>query len=299
MGGTYQNIKNMDIKMNYINLILNTLDKFVHNFISMIPNIIIAIIFIIFTYFAARLISHVVSSLLPRMAVRSNLVIIIHKLTTIVVWFIGILIISAIVVPSVTAANLLATFGLTSVAIGLAFRNIFENFFTGIFLLLREPFSVGDFITVDSQQGYVHRISIQNTHLRKTDGTRAYVPNSKLFTSTVHVLTDTKLRREKVSCSIDFSADLEKARTTIKKAVEQCETVSKEKYIQIYVVSFSSNGIDFEIYWWTEPEPSHIRRSLDEVLTNIKKELDAEKIPMTYSTTVSVLEPLGLQKREE
>ncbi|CAM2752917.1 mechanosensitive ion channel MscS [Legionella steigerwaltii] len=284
--------------MNYLQLILKTLDKFAQNFISLIPNILIAIFFAIITYFLAKIISRILSSFLPRMAIRTNLVTIFDKLTIIVVWFIGMLIISAIVFPSVTTANIMATLGLTSVAVGLAFRNIFENFFAGILLLFREPFGIGDFIEVNSQQGYVHRISIQNTHLRKTDGTRVFVPNSKMYTSVVHVFTDTKLRREKIGCSVDFAADLEKARSVITKAVEQCETVSKDKYIQIYVVSFSSNGIDFEIYWWTEPEPNHQRRSLDEVLTSVKKALDEEKIPMTYSTPLSFVEPLIIKNKD-
>ncbi|KTC79410.1 mechanosensitive ion channel MscS [Legionella cherrii] len=283
--------------MSYLELITKTLDKFAQNLIALIPNIIVGIIFAFVTYFVAKIVSRLVSSLLPRMAIRANLVTIFHKLTLIMVWFVGILIISAIIFPSVTTANVLATLGLTSVAIGLAFRSIFENFFTGFLLLLREPFSIGDFIIVDSQQGYVYRISVQNTHLRKTDGTRVYIPNSKLYTNTVVVLTDTPLRRKKIGCSVDFGTDVEKARSVIAKALERCETVSKDKYIQIYVVSFSSNGIDFEIYWWTKPKPSDQRRSLDEVLTSIKKALDDEKIPMTYSTPLSFVEPLAIKNK--
>lgn len=285
--------------MNYLELILKTLNKFAQNFITLIPNIIAGIAFAVVTYFLAKIISRLINSLLPRMPIRANLVTIFHKLTFIVVWFVGILIISAIIFPSVTTANVLATLGLTSVAIGLAFRSIFENFFTGILILLREPFSIGDFIIVDSQQGYVYRISVQNTHLRKTDGSRVYIPNSKLYTNTVQVLTDTPLRRKKIGCSVDFGTDVEKVRSVITKAVERCETVSKDKYIQIYVVSFSSNGVDFEIYWWAKSKPSDQRRSLDEVLTSIKKALDDEKIPMTYSTSLCFNEPLLIQNKEK
>ncbi|MCE0723573.1 MULTISPECIES: mechanosensitive ion channel family protein [Legionella] len=289
--------------MNYLDLILKTLNKFAQNFIALIPNFIIAIIFAFITYFLAKLISRLVSSFLPRIAIRANLVTIFHKLTIVIVWFLGILIISAILIPSVTTANVLATLGLTSVAIGLAFKNVFENFFTGILILLREPFSIGDFIEVESGQediqGYVHRVSVQNTHLRKTDGTRIFIPNSKMYSSIVRVYTDESLRREKIVCSIDFETDIEKARSVITKAMEQCKTVSKDKYIQVYVVSFSSNGVDFAIYWWTNPEPSQQRRSLDEVLTTIKKALDEEKIPMTYSTPVSFIEPLMLHNKEK
>ncbi|WP_341272882.1 mechanosensitive ion channel family protein [Fluoribacter gormanii] len=120
-----------------------------------------------------------------------------------------------------------------------------------------------------------------------------------MYTSMVRVFTDESLRREKIACSIDFDSDIEKARSVIKNAIEQCKTVSKNKYMQVYVVSFSSNGIDFAIYWWTNPEPSQQRRSLDEVLTTIKKALDNEKIPMTYSTPVSFVEPLMIHNKEK
>lgn len=115
----------------------------------------------------------------------------------------------------------------------------------------------------------------------------------------MQVLTDTKLRREKISFSVDFHTDVEKARSVIKNAVIRCKTVSKDKYIQIYIVSFSSNGIDFAVYWWTNPEPSQQRRSLDEVLTNIKKALDEEKIPMTYSTSLGIVGSLVIQNKEK
>src|SRR5205814_815906 len=157
-------------------------------------------------------------------------------------------------------------------------------------------------IVVDNNvnnQGYVDRISIHNTHLRKTDGARLFIPNSKMYNSPVEILTDAALRREEVTCSVDFNADMEKARSAIHKAVENSKTVSNDKYIQVYAKSFSSNGVEFAIYWWTEPTPNDFRKSRDEVLTNIKKALDEEKISMTYSTPLSFIEPLNVNRLEK
>lgn len=285
------------LKSKYVGAVLKTLDQFIINFATLIPNIIIAIIFLLFTYIFSVIIHHLIYSALSRTSMRTNLVIIFQKLATTIIWFIGILISAAIVFPSVTTANLLATLGLTSVAVGFAFKTIFENFFAGIILLLREPFHIGDYIVVQNQDGYVDHISINNTHLRRTDGVRVLVPNTSMYTNSVQILTDAETRREKAACSIDFSADIEKARSAITNAIKKSETVDKEKYIQVYAVSFSSNGVDFELYWWTKSKPSEIRRSRDEVLTNIKKALDAEKISMTYSTPVSFLDPLNIQKK--
>lgn len=285
--------------MQYWDVFLKTLNKFAQNFIALLPNLVMALIIAFITHIVAVLLSRLVGTGLPRIAIRANLVLVFQKIAIVGIWFIGILIMAAILVPSVTTANVLATLGLTSVAVGFAFKSIFENFFTGIMLLLREPFSIGDLIIIDDQQGYVHHIAVLNTHLRKTDGTRVFVPNSKMYNSLVQVLTDTKLRRERITCSIDFSADIEKARSTIRKCMEECETVSKDKYIQVYAVSFSSNGVDFEVYWWTKPKPSQIRRSRDEVLTKIKKALDEANIPFTYSTPISFLNPLNSKENKE
>jgi small conductance mechanosensitive channel len=282
----------------FITTLLKTLDKFFTNFIAIIPNVIIAIIILVITYFVALLTGRLTLVSLRKAHMRMNLALIFHKIVIIVIWFIGILVIAAVLFPSVTIANILATFGLTSVAIGFAFKNLFENFFCGIMLLLREPFHIGDYIVVDSHEGYVHHISVHNTHLDKTDGARIYVPNSKMWNNIVEILTDTKLRREKISCSVDFGTDIEKARSAIKKAIELCETVSKKKYIQIYAVSFSSNGVDFEIYWWTKPEPADLRKSRDEVITNITKILAEENIAMTYSTSINFLDPVRMEAIE-
>ena len=92
-----------------------------------------------------------------------------------------------------------------------------------------------------------------------------------------------------------LSVDINKARDIIKKAIEKCETVSKEKYIQIYVKSLSSN-IEMEIYWWTKSKPRDIRKSCDEVLSHIKKALDKEKIEIPHSYTLSFQDALTVKK---
>ena len=282
--------------MGYFTTTLNTLHQFGINIVAHIPNIVIAILFTIITYFFAKLCAHIINAPLRRIRMRVTLIQVFQKLLITFIWFIGILIIASILFPSVTAANLLATLGLTSVAIGFAFKSIFENFLAGILILLREPFHIGDFIVCKDQQGYVERISLRNTHIRQTDGSRIAIPNSTIFNNPTQILTDHELRRVESEVCVNFSEDLEKVRKIIKSAIDHSKTIAKDKYVQVYVKSFSSNGINFSIYWWTHSKPGDIRKSRDEVLTNIKKALDAENIELTYSTTLSFQEPLKIKK---
>lgn len=281
--------------MRYLDPIVTTLNRFVTEFMADIPNIIIAIGLLFVIHLTSRLMGYLLINSLKRTRMRYNLIQVLHKITSILVWFFGILVISSILFPSITPAHIIGALGLTSVAIGLAFKEIFENFLAGILILLREPFHVGDFIASNGQQGYVEYVSVRNTHLRQTDGTRVVMPNGILFKEPIQVLTNPPLRRVMVTCSLDFDVDHNKAREVITQAIRGCETVSREKYIQVYLTSFSSNGLDFEIYWWSASKPGDQRRSRDEVLSSIKTALDAEKIRLTYSTPLSFCETLKVR----
>ena len=59
------------------------------------------------------------------------------------IWVLGLLIAMSIVLPGVTPANILAVLGLGSVAVGFAFKDIFENFLAGVLIMLRKQMISG------------------------------------------------------------------------------------------------------------------------------------------------------------
>lgn len=282
--------------MEFLNPILKTLNNLATGFISHVPNATVAIFFLIITFLFVKICNRLLGNNLIRFGMHANLILVFQKILSIIVWLVCLLIIFAILFPSVTVSSILTTLGLTSVAIGFAFKDIFQNFLSGILILLREPFRFGDFIETEDQEGYVEKISIRNTHLRRSDGVRVVIPNAQLINDPIQVLTDLDLRRAKIDFSVGFHEDIHKIKSITKNVVENCETVSKEKYIQICVTSFSPNGIDFLVYWWTKSKPKHIRLSRDEVLSKLKAMFDEEKIKLNYTTTISFDNSLALHK---
>jgi len=65
-----------------------------------------------------------------------------------VVIFLGLLIALVIALPTFKPAQLVEFLGLSSVAIGFAFRDILQNFLAGVLLLWNEPFRTDDFAFV-------------------------------------------------------------------------------------------------------------------------------------------------------
>lgn len=284
--------------MEYINQLFATLHKIELDFVSRIPNMIIGLLLFIITFFVAKLITRLVGNSLSRTSLRTNLILIFQKFTSIGVWIIGGLIIFAILFPSVTPAHLITALGLGTVAIGFAFKDIFENFLAGIIILYREPYHIKDYIQCKDEEGYIEYISIRNTHLRRGDGVRIVLPNSMLYNNPVRVLTDMEFRREQITFAINNSENIEKTREIIKNTLHGCKTVAKDHMVQIYVKSFTSGNIEFELTWWTHPKPSDLRQSKDEVLSNLKKALDQAKISLSINFGLAFQEPLVIQTVE-
>ena len=133
-------------------------DKFLSlwtGLVKSLPLIAIGVFVLILTAVIVAIITRLVGRALKSAKLRPSLKELIVTLVRVALWIFGILVATTIIFPSLTPAKMLTALGLGSVAIGLAFKDIFENFFAGVLIMLRRPMSLGDFITCDSISGKV------------------------------------------------------------------------------------------------------------------------------------------------
>ena len=272
---------------NTVDVIYASLRNLWRDFLSRLPLLAAAMIAIVLTAVAAKLIGWLLSrSIFGRARVRQSLQDLISQLVNISVWIIGLLIAAVIAFPGMTPSKALTVLGLGSVAIGFAFKDIFENFFAGILILWKYPFDRGDFVQCADLVGCVEEITIRNTMIRQLDGELAVVPNAVLFKETVHVLTNERYRRVRIVCGVAYDEDIDESRTVIEKAVRACVTVEGERLSEVFAMEFADSSLNFEVSWWTGSRPGDIRRSRDEVVAAIKRALDDAgiEIPFPYRT---------------
>ena len=265
-------------------------------FLQYLPQLVIAVVVLVVTTFLAKLAIAILRRLLGS-HLRHSLRDLIRQLAYIVIWVIGILTACMVIFPTLTPGNLLATLGLTSIAIGFAFKDIFENFFAGILILWRFPLEIDDYIECQTVKGRVEEITIRMTLVRQVDGELVILPNAFLFKSPVNVLTNHAHRRVSITCGIAYDQDIDAARAVIRKAVTGCRTVVGQKPVQIFATEFGDSSINFEIAWWTGSTPLQLRESRDEIVTAVKSALDAAgiEIPFPYRT-LTFKEPLTLTR---
>ena len=116
------------------------------DFIAGLPRIGVALCLLVLTWAVVILANRALRDLLRRTRVRRALVDLVVELADVGAWVLAAFVAASVAFPSVTPANILTGLGLGSVAIGFAFRDVFENFLAGVLILYREPFRLGDCI---------------------------------------------------------------------------------------------------------------------------------------------------------
>ncbi|PJI84495.1 small-conductance mechanosensitive channel [Yoonia maricola] len=282
--------------MEPVGILMEQLREIGRSAIELSPQIVVALVVLILTAVVSKIVRVGISSLMARTKLRTSLRELATLLASIMTWVTGLMIAAVIVFPGLTPASILAGLGLGSVAIGFAFKDVFENFLAGIIILFRREMRIGDHIECLGIEGEVTHIAIRESHISRTDGQLVIVPNSMLFKNPVIIRTDKPKRRVTIICGVAYDVDVDEARSVITHAVEKCETVEKDsKPIQVFAQEFASSSINFEVAWWTGSKPVEVRTSRDEVVAGVKRALDDAgiEIPFPY-LTLTFKQPLPI-----
>lgn len=268
--------------MNYVATLRGQLQKMGESFIEALPNMAIALFIILVTWIIARFAAKIADTIVGRTEVRASLKTLIDTLVRVAIWITGLFIAAVVVIPSLTPASLLAGLGIGAVAIGFAFQDIFENFFAGVLIMLREKMQIGDVIECEGIKGKVEHITLRETHVRKLSGELTVVPNSILFKNPVEILTDMDHRRFEVVVGVSYDSNLDHASDVIRRAVENAEDVLVTKGVDIFAQEFNASSVDFLVRWWAESSPRAGWDSKDKVIRAIKAGLDDARIDIPF-----------------
>ena len=273
--------------MEPLNILVTQLREIARGAIEVMPQLLIALVIILLTYAFAKLARNIAQRILKKTKLRKSLINLLILFSSIAIWIVGIMIAAIIAFPGLTPTKMLAGLGIGSVAIGFAFKDIFENFLAGIIILLRKEMRINDFIACEGYEGTVEAILVRETHIRQPDGELVILPNSILFKNPLTIRTDLAQRRTTIICGVGYGENVDEARSVIKQAVTDCKTViSDSRPVQIFANEFADSSINFEVTWWTGSKPVNIRESRDEVVAAVKSALDKSgiEIPFPYRT---------------
>ena len=250
--------------------------------IKALPSLLSALVVLYLTQYAVQIVLKIAEQTGKRVIKSTSLQLLLLKISKIGVWTIGILLACVLAFPGFELGDIIATLGVSSVAIGFAFQDIFKNFLAGIILLIEEPFRIGDEIVIGDYQGKVENISIRTTKIRTYNGERVLLPNSTVFADAVKVVTAYTSRRTDLAVGVDYNTSLTETTDLLEKTIKSVAGVMKEPSPEIDLVNFGDSSIDFIVRYWTYPQQKQLRRVQTRAIIAIKKALDSENISIPY-----------------
>jgi len=140
--------------------------------------------------------------------------------------------------------------GLVGLAVGIAFRDITENFLASIFLSIQRPFETGDLVEIVGVTGYVQQLNIRTTVLLTTDGNLVQVPNASVYKSTLQNYTATPNRRENFVVGIGYDDPIDEAQEVALKVLVDHPAVLKEPEPWVLADALGKATVNLRIYFW-------------------------------------------------
>lgn len=279
-----QNVtRNVADKVNEYQTIASAAQDMFTDLVERVPYFIVAFTVFLLFWAASYLFKKAIIKILSKNRSHHNLVKVFQRVGGALILFVGFMVAMVIAIPGFTPAKLIGALGIGSVAIGFAFKDIFQNLLSGILLLLSEPFRIGDQIISGDYEGTVEDIKVRATTIKTYDGRQVVIPNSDLYTSALTVNTAYHQRRLQVDVGIGYDDDIREAKAAILAALDKAETVSRKAEPSVIATGFGDSSIDLTVRWFIdEGVQANKVASIHEVIVMIKDALDAANINIPF-----------------
>ncbi|GFD82846.1 hypothetical protein KUL118_57080 [Tenacibaculum sp. KUL118] len=245
-----------------------------NEFINQIPKIIIAILIVAVGIIIANLISNFFRKTISK---KTNDPLMTNFLAkTIKISFSILVIMLALKIAGLggIAAGLLTAAGASAIIFGFAFKDVGENFISGVILSFNRPFDVNDTVMIGDIFGKVKMMEFRFTKLKTFDGRDVYIPNSDIVKKAVYNYTEDGFYRSDFVVGIDYDDDIDTAKKVIINAVVNTLGVIDTDEHQCFVTvdGLGVSTVNLKVIFWTKTK-EYKRGALEvksDVIKNVK-----------------------------
>jgi len=230
-------------------IIMEKLEHWTISFIDMLPNIVLAAI--VFTVFilSARFIRSFLANILSRATQHASVSNLFSALAYLLVLSIGLFTALSILQLNKAVSSLLAGAGIIGLALGFAFQDLTANFISGIFMVFKRPFEVGDILETNDCKGHVEQIQLRTTTIYTYDGLHVTIPNKDIFQKLFINHSKSDQCRIEFSFNIPYVQDLDKVIEKTRAALESFSFLSKDK-IHVRYSEIGDTTVKLNIWCW-------------------------------------------------
>lgn len=180
----------------------------------------------------------------------------------------------------VPLASMLTVVSSCAIAVGLALQGGLSNIAGGVMLLIFKPFKVGDYISVNSNDGTVKSITLFYTTITTPDNKTIQLPNGNLSNSDIINYTTSDKRRVDIDLSVAYKSDIEKVKKILNDEIDNHELILKDEDITVRLKDMGDSALIFTLKVWVRTDDYWT--VMYDLKENIKLAFDKNKIEIPY-----------------
>ena len=200
-------------------------------------------------------------------------------------------VVSALAVVTVLAqfgfdvVSIVAGLGIVGIAVGFAAQSTLSNFIAGITLLIERPFRIGDWVTINGQDGKVVKIALRTTWLRTRDNIFAMIPNDSVASSDIINYSAEGVTRLNIPVGIAYKESAKAARDVLMPVLLTHPEVLQGAGMEprVLLKSLGDSSVNLEAKVWITPDNLDVQpRIMADVLEQMKEALDTAGIEIPF-----------------
>lgn len=194
------------------------------------------------------------------------------RIITYIVWLFSTIIILDTIGLHITA--LITGSAALLVGAGFGLKQTFNDFFSGIILLIEGATRVGDIVEVDKEVLKLTKIGLRTSEAINRDNIVIIIPNSKITTDKVINWTHhSKVIRFRIPIGIAYGSDVELAIKLLEEIANKHPNTLQKNKTEARFIDFGSSSLNFELLFYSknafriEKDKSEIRKEINKIFT--------------------------------
>lgn len=275
-------------------LTLQILERHWKSLVHAIPLIFLGIIILLISFAFSKVASSMTRSLMKRKFEKSLLIDVVARTVGIAIFLFGIYLIFEMMNLTGAALTIVSGTGLLGIILGIAFRDIAENFLASIFLSIHHPFQNGDLVEISGITGYVEGISMRVTSITTLEGHLVQIPNATVYKSHVRNFSSNPERREEFTLTLKYDESIEVAQEVILKVLKNNSSILTSPSPSALIDSVDKSSAFIKVKFWVASNPNKSLEVKSKVIYLIKQALTRANIAIPDGS-YKILCPEGIK----
>ena len=245
-----------------------------------LPLIGLSLIILLLTLGAARMVISGAHNSLQRRRINPLLRSVFARGAGLVVFLLGLYVVFHVAGLTGVALTVVGGTGLLGLVVGIAFRDITENFLASIFLSVQNPFHTGDLVDIGGTEGFVQTLTARATLLMTPDGNHVQIPNATVYKSVIFNYTSNPNRREEFAVGIGYEGAITAAQELVFKVLAEHPAVLADPEAMVLVEGLGSATVNLRVYFWLDGSQHSPLKVKSSVIRLVKRAFQEAQISM-------------------